>query len=396
MSLPKILFIAENITLAQVTRLKVLAKSLNPDQFEVHFACSAFDEKIFSDCNFKKWPIKTVDKEYVIKSLKRGLRLYTERIIEAYVNEELALFDKVKPDVIVGDFRLSLTISAPFAKIPLVNLINAYWSPYAIRDSFPIPEHPVVKWLGYEMASKYFPRIQPYAFYFFTLPFNRIRKKYGLSEIPGMLELLTFGDATIYPDCPETVTLTEVPKGHSFIGPVIWSPEEVVKVEKQDKPLIYATLGSSGAVEKLPVLIAALKKLPVRAMIATGGRAKEYTINENITLKSFLPGTPLSKISDLVVSNGGSSTGYQALEQGTPVLGIPSNIDQHLATQIIDNTRAGLSIRSDQIKEEKLVNAISRILEDSTFRNNAEIIKRRFCKTDPAKEFKKVVGSIIS
>lgn len=396
MSVSKVLFISENITLAQVTRLKVLASSLSSSDYEIHFACDGFDDTIFVDCSFKKWNIKSVDKEYVIKSLKRGQRLYTESIIDKYVAEELSLFKKIKPDIIIGDFRLSLSISAPLAGIPLVNLINAYWSPFAIRDSFPVPEHPVVKLLGYKMASKYFPKIQPYAFYFFTLPFNKVRRNHGLPEISGMLELLTYGDAVIYPDCPQTVPLSKTPDKHYFIGPVIWSPKSDSQLNiPKSRPLIYATLGSSGAVEKLPLLINALKKLSVNAFIATGGRAKEEIINENIILKKYLPGSELSRLSDLVISNGGSSTGYQSLEQGTPVLGIPSNIDQHLSCQVIDKTGAGMSIRSDQVQEKNLTEAIDRMLSDNSYKNNAQLVRDRFCKLNANAEFEKVLNSIL-
>ena len=51
---------------------------------------------------------------------------------------------EVEPDVVVGDFRLSLSVSARVAGVPYLAITNAYWSPYA-RQRFPLPELPVVR-----------------------------------------------------------------------------------------------------------------------------------------------------------------------------------------------------------------------------------------------------------
>ena len=50
---------------------------------------------------------------------------------------------RVRPGVVVGDFRLSLSISARLAGIPYVALINAHWSPWSTQR-FPLPELPIV------------------------------------------------------------------------------------------------------------------------------------------------------------------------------------------------------------------------------------------------------------
>ena len=46
---------------------------------------------------------------------------------------------EIAPDLVVGDLRVSLSVSARLAGIPYVAIANAYWSPYA-RRRFPLPD----------------------------------------------------------------------------------------------------------------------------------------------------------------------------------------------------------------------------------------------------------------
>ena len=45
------------------------------------------------------------------------------------IGHDQALIEAVQPDVIIGDFRLSLAASARRAGVPYAALTNAYWSP---------------------------------------------------------------------------------------------------------------------------------------------------------------------------------------------------------------------------------------------------------------------------
>ena len=60
--------------------------------------------------------------------------------------------------------------------MPYAALINAYWSPFAERDGFPLPEHPIVKLLGVALAERYFERALPFVFRHFARPVNQLRR----------------------------------------------------------------------------------------------------------------------------------------------------------------------------------------------------------------------------
>jgi UDP:flavonoid glycosyltransferase YjiC (YdhE family) len=117
MSRKRVLFVSENITLAQVVRLVTLADALADDLYEVHFACGDFPDFIFKHRAWKRWPLWTVPAKKVFRSLESGGRLYSGGVLQRYVNADLEVIRQVKPDLIVGDLRWSLNVSAPVAGI---------------------------------------------------------------------------------------------------------------------------------------------------------------------------------------------------------------------------------------------------------------------------------------
>src|SRR5512134_2469028 len=120
----RILFVSENVTLAQVVRLVTLAQSLDPRRYEAHFACSRFDDLVFSGTRFVQHELYTLPRERVDRALASGKRLYEKRDLERYLAADLELIDRVRPALIVGDFRLSLAVAGPLRGVPVAALIN--------------------------------------------------------------------------------------------------------------------------------------------------------------------------------------------------------------------------------------------------------------------------------
>jgi UDP:flavonoid glycosyltransferase YjiC (YdhE family) len=392
----KILFVSERVTLAQLVRLVSLARSLDQRAYEVHLASARFDDLALKGTDFIRHKIESVSPEHVESALRKGRRLYDLGVLRRYVKEELALFARTKPDVVVGDFRLSLAVSAPVAAIPYVALANAYWSPYAVREGFPLPDHPIVKLLGEARAAKHFPKAVPYVFAHFAKPVNDLRKAYGLAPVGGLLEVLTHADQVVYADTPAMVPLAGAPTTHEFIGPVLWSPEVALPSfwsEIDDaRPSVYVTLGSSGNLTALPIVVEALSTLPVHVLVATAGRCRLPRFGGSVHVTDFLPGDLAARRSSLVVSNGGSSTGYQALSEGVPVLGIPSNLDQYLAMSAIERAGAGRSLRASTVSVAEVRRAASSLLASEPHRRAARRVKEDFGRWSYADRFRRTMA----
>jgi UDP:flavonoid glycosyltransferase YjiC (YdhE family)/uncharacterized protein (DUF2141 family) len=393
----RILFVAESVTLAQVVRLVSLARALDESRYELHFASASFAELAFAGTTWKRHRIHSISPEHVAVALRRGRRLYSADVLASYVRDDLALFDAVKPDLVVGDFRLSLSVSAPHFGVPYAALANAYWSPYAKRRAFPLPDHPMVSLLGEERAARYFPTALPYVFAHFARPVNGVRKAYGLPPIGSLPEVLTHGDYVMYADTPGLVPTTDAPATHSYIGPVFWSPAKAppaVMNADRSRPWVYVTLGSSGEVTVLPTVIEALAPLPVTVLVATAGRTAISRPPANTIVADFVPGDWAARRSALVISNGGSSTGYQALAEGVPVLGIASNLDQFLAMTSIAEAGAGTLLRASTITVGAVRKAVMSMLGSAAHRERAQVVQRDFGKWSFAPRFGDLVARI--
>ena len=386
----RLLFVTENITLAQVVRLLALARGLPRDEYEVHFACGDSDPGLFEGTSFRRWPLVTLDGPRGLAALAKGDRIYDGGTFERYVADELRVLDAVKPDLVIGDFRMSLAVSTKLYGVHCASLINAYWSPYAVRDGFPVPDHPIVRLVGVERARRYFPQAMPRVFAHFAAPLNALRKRHGLPP-QSLLEQLCFGDTVLYPDLPELCPVEGAPPSHRYLGAVPWSPHLPLAPDllagDPAYPLVYVTLGSSGDTGALAAVLAGLEGLPLRGVLATAGRSTSTRVPANFRVVDFVAGDELTRHARFVVTNGGSSTGYQALAAGVPVLGVPSNLDQYLAMEAITRAGAGVTLRSGSLTAKEVRRAAVQLVEDVDIQKRAANWRRRFAAFDCHERF---------
>jgi UDP:flavonoid glycosyltransferase YjiC (YdhE family)/uncharacterized protein (DUF2141 family) len=371
----RVLFLSENVTMSQVVRLLVLARSLDPERYEVHFACAAFDEDLFRGTSFIRHRVHSPSPGAVLAAARSGRRLYDHGTLRRQVQEDLGLFEAIQPDLVVGDFRWSLAISAKVAGVPHAALTNAYWSPFAADQSCPAPDHPIVRLLGETVASRYYPVAAPYVFAHFARPVNDVRREYGLPPVGSLREVLTEGDFVLHADPPELVPVVGSPPTHEFIGHVAWAPDVALPAFwgdlPTDRPIVYASAGSSGTADLLPVVLEALGGLEVTGIVATLGRLGTHRVPPNVRVADFLPGDVAARRSALVVTNGGSGSAYQALAEGVPVVGIASNLDQYLAMTAIEKSGAGKLVRAGTITVEGLRAAMTEVLGSDAHREAA-------------------------
>ena len=153
----------------------------------------------------------------------------------------------------------------------------------------------------------------------------------------------TDADYTLYADARELVPTTDLPASHAYLGPILWSPDVPLPAWwndlPADRPVIYATMGSSGDPALLELVLAALAGLPVTVVATTAGHSRGFSAPANSRLVDYAPGDQLAARADLMICNGGSLTAYQSLIAGKPLLGIASHMDQHLSMTLRSESR---------------------------------------------------------
>lgn len=396
---PVVLLVAEAVTLAHFARIVTLAKALDPELYEVVVASDPryIDLEKPLDCAFH--PIRSLSSAAFAQALARGKPLYDVETLTRYVEADLALLDRIQPDLVVGDFRLSLAVSAPLRCIPYAAVVNAYWSPCA-EVAYPVPDLPMTRILNITFAQKVFDVVRPFAFALHARPLNRVRRKFGLPSLGSDLrQVYTWGNYTLYADTPDVVPTHDLPGHHRYLGPVLWSTKtplpEWWDSLPGDKPVVFLSLGSSGQADLLPLTLTALSRLPVSVMVATAGKIALTDVAGNVYIADFLPVDIASRRAQLVISNGGSLTTYQALASGVPVMGICSNMDQLLNMQALEKLGAGILLRAARTTVEEIFCTADTLLRQESFSRAARHVGDALARHDATAGFRKAVADIL-
>lgn len=396
----KLLFVAEAVTLAHVGRSLRLAAMLQGQGHDVVLACDSRYGQFLRNLPFEVRPIRSISSESFLDALASGRPVYSTTTLEGYVADDLAVLASVRPDAVVGDFRLSLSVSARVAGIRYANVTNAYWSPYA-RPDFRLPSLSFARHFSVAVAEPVFRIVRPLAFAVHAMPMNRVRRAHGLASFGlDVRNVYCDGDLTLYADLPELIPVFGAPPTHRYIGPVLWSPpaepppwwSEVIEGE----PPIYVSLGSSGAAKLLSSIVDALRPLGRAIVVATAGRCPELRTGPGVWVADYVSGEAVAAIACAVVCNGGSPTTQQALAHGVPVVGIASNLDQYLNMGYLERFGAGTLVRADRTRPVALREATRQLIEDSGIRNQARRLATLAAGRRADVEFPNAVEAILA
>ncbi len=379
-----ILFFSECVTLAHLARPLVLAGAAQRAGHRVTLARSDAYAAVAAHYDFTTEALSSISPRQFAAALASGSPLYDAATLDAYIADDLRIIERLKPDLVVGDFRLSLSVSARLAGVPYTTITNAYWSPYG-NQRYTVPNLPLTHFLPIPVADILFNAARPLAFRYHALALDRVRRRHGLPSLGlDLRRVYTDADRILYADTPGLFPLPGAPAQHRFIGPILWSPPGSTppwwNQLPEDRPIVYATPGSSGHAGLLAQVIAALAPLPVSVIAASAGQRSALPHANNLFLADFLPGTEAARRASLVICNGGSPTCQQALAAGVPVLGIPTNLDQFLNMDPIVAAGAGQLLRADRVNPARLRETIDRLLNSDSFRQAAGAIQADFAR----------------
>lgn len=398
----KILFLAEAVSLAHIGRPLMLTSWAKENSHQVHFASGAKGIATLKaiDSEIEHTEIFSISGETFYQRINQGKFFYTPDELEKYVADEIKVIEKVQPDIIVSDFRLTSAVSARVMKIPLINLSNAYWSPH-FECKFPAPHTGIFGWMPELFRARLFNLIRPIAFKTFGKELNFLRKKYNLSSVDDFRTHYTAGDYTLYMDHPEFINLKVPPFRHSFLGPVIWSPIIKEKIKNVKKNNIYITMGSSGNNQVLTEIIKACLKLE-RHMIISGISNTEVEtlislfpeLKEKAIMKHLVDANEVLENCDLTICHGGSGTVYQSLIANTPVLCFPHNPDQGLVALAVKEGNWGSAILPSQSNSNFIYQAIINILNDSNINQAVNQFSKKLIAHDTKNQWLTFLSNI--
>lgn len=375
MARKKILFIGEGASLSHVVRPMYLARVLDQSQYEISFASAPWYKEIVEKAGFTYHPLLSMTREEFVKRLANGEPLYNTRRLNEYITAEMQLIDQVRPDLIISDFRISLSVSAVKKNIPFGTINNAYWSPYSLTPKV-LPDLPMTQIVGFKASQLLFKMFYGISELMHVKDFNQVRRRYGLPAVKTLEEMYTPGTWVFYVDTPGLIPTRPLPDNHMYLGPVMDMPDlpkpDWWKKWPNDKPLIYLSLGSTGNLGVLDALIESLSLLDVSVLLATAGRIKRERWPANFYCSNFISGVDAASVVNLFICNGGSGSTYQALAQGVPVLAFPSNMDQYLCSTNVVLQGAGKIIRREEAKPGRISQDIKALIASASYAQQAK------------------------
>ena len=187
-------------------------------------------------------------------ALLRSVRARPDRArLDRMVAAEIALLGRLRPDLVIADFRPTIGIAARVRGVPVASLLLAHWTrPYAQRPEW-VPRNYAVfaaieRALGPRAALRVATPLFSLAIRYKSAPIRAAGRARGV-ELPASLWDQLAGDLNLLTD-PESLCPGPLPAGSFRVGPLVWEPDAPLPAEiaelPRDRPTLLVNFGSTG------------------------------------------------------------------------------------------------------------------------------------------------------
>jgi UDP:flavonoid glycosyltransferase YjiC (YdhE family) len=321
-----------------------------------------------------------------------------EKLKEA-VEEELSLYKEEKPDLVIGDMRITAKISTAVWGVPYVAITNTDMTKFydysranvSVLTSLGryIPEKPL-RMLESRAGQKITRRALSILVRIGPLPvlfnFNRVCRTYHLPNLLSIFDTV-MGDVTLLADLPEFRSTKRLPFNVFQVGPLMWGGGKRLPFwrdfHKAQRPIIYLTASGTGDPEVFRLLLGYLRGGDWTVVATVGSALKMREVSDyrvpGFFITDFLPAKWILPKVDMIIFPGGNLTAYQALLFGVPQIVIPVNVDQEDNANQLVRIGTGLKLNWHKLTRAKLIGTINRIFADQSFKKRNQ-------------DFSKIVG----
>ena len=286
--------------------------------------------------------LETIDPTRFQRNIFNKAPVFSLRKLRGMIAEDLAKIDQYRPDVIIGDLRFSLAVSARLKSIPYITVTNAHWSSKRAIKKIEMVDSSMGRLVENKLFQGFFSLFHKQLLALHSIPLNLLKKKYDLRDriSYSYFDVNCEGDFTLYADHPAYSPLEEVKAREFYIGPMEWFPpsdlpalpREFAHAERN----VYINMGNMGPVKNIHHLVDACLELDLRVILGTCGRfslPRRQQESPFIYSDHFIPGGRALDLSALSISAGGVSAVYPAIKRGVYTLGIPGHLDAYLSMQ---------------------------------------------------------------
>jgi len=400
--------------LCHVVRLLEIAKELRLIGYEIIFAGEGKYMQLPKGEGFEVLSTKEADHERLMAAVRKNkIRFIQLNELEILTRADIDLYERVKPDLILSDGRISAPVSAKLCGILHGAVVNASSTRYRA-----IPYVPLLPLFSnsslpsrtnsgtlIQTLQKLNVTLECKLFNLFMPEFTKLSKKYNLNMTTKASDFLTGIDFSLLPDIPEYLPTIDLPDNFYYIGPITWKnalePPSWINEIRKNIPVVYVTMGSTGMESIYKRLDRLFTDLKCQIVIATGGqidKAKIPPIPHKIFVEEYVNGDIIMEISDAVICHGGNGTIYQAIKNGVPILGIPTHHDQAYNMKRVEALKIGIKIAYPKFRKSSAIleKSLRKILADFSYRQTVFKYQEIARQYNPAKKAAEIIGRYVS
>lgn len=390
----KILFLPHSDGLAHITRCLAIADLLPKSKYHIRFAVSMDKRNFVRKAGYGTYTLAPSTSFDVAEEYKFAKKNEYLDLLSNYVQEDLSIIDKYKPDVVISDKRTTACISTRIKKVPWITIANSiYLKEFWKGNGLDLSEKKLLNQFYYFIGWVFVNFISRQAM---KVPFHKITDQYAKASVYAQYD----ADLKLVADVPEYNSLSPLPSDAYFVGPLWWKgfekkePAWFKKLDKT-KPIIYLSLG--GTIYNQDMFnntVEAIDGTDYQLIVSLGPNFNKNKIGKlpkNIWVEKYLPGQKACAISDIVIHHGGHGTVMQALKYGKPCVVIPHNYGQWYNAKRIERLKCGINLNPVKatwvnpnsllkdaldVKPVEIRVAIEKILKHDKYRKNADKFRK--------------------
>jgi len=319
---------------------------------------------------------------------------FTADEMQPRVDNEIQLFNEIKPACVLTGWCQSVMISTRVAGVPFVNVLHStsiteYYEAglqsWPDRRTFALlswlfTEEQLSKWVSKLILKMKLP----------AKPFNTLAKRYGLKEFKNFIEVLE-GDYTLLADIPEWVGLSKLRPNLHYIGPLPLKlesdiPQQIEEMPK-DKPIVFFAMGSSGKPRLIADIIEGFRDKPYRVIAPVEAHIKDMDVDvpSNVIVTGFLPAHKVNPMADISVLHGGQNTIMNACLSGTPIVGIGMHPEQQANLDACARKDFAIRLNKKRVTASAVLEAIDKLLHDAKAKEEVKKFQHELKKWDAPK-----------
>lgn len=383
-----ILLFNEGISFGHTARSLTIARWIKPLGYSIIIACPEKASKLFASEGFETVIINIAEPAKIFERLRYGRPMYkTEEVLEYYKQDD-ELIQRIKPRMIVSDFRFSALQLAKKYNIPCVSIMEANTHPNFVPD-FSLPD-PYAKptFIPIEILD-FFSQKTPVGKIIkasveadLSKPMQEASRAYGLEVLPKYYHYLANADLCLLADHPTVIPVNPLRPQDVYIGAILWESSEPLPPEisllNPNQKTIYICPGTQDALSTdfIVPYVNELLKHDMQVIVSKGKRSFDIPIaHPKLLVYDFINDSKLLSKVDLVVFPGGIMTIYQGLYNTVPLIGLPAHANQLFQSQAIKRNNIGCYIRPSRLKVKNLMKETLRLLKDPNVKASLENIQ---------------------